>query len=474
MHNGASHNGHGALTTPKAVEDDLLDKGTLRGSTFRIAVIVFAALSVLGVVGFVIRLTDGIGNTPVWGYHAALFAFILTAAQGAPMVAIAPRIANAHWRRSISRVAELFGLVGVVSFIIYIPIAWVLPSMEDGRRTLWFYGKLHLPAHMPEITVTLVLLALTVTGLWLLWVSAMPDLAMLRDRSTGTKKLWYGRLARGWVGTSGQWHWQKHRLGYLGAFYFMMLVTAHFAFSIDFAVALVPGWVDALYPATHAHNSLQAGVAITLIAMFVMYRFGGYKDYITSTSSGDWVSSCSPCRCCGSGSGSRVSSSSGSARSRPKRRCSTFCSSGLTCRYSSSYSCSRFRSPVVDDRNPLRKSVWGPVVIACGVLIATLFDRIRVYVSAFSVSESTDMHQLVEIPDAVLPGLPTCSSGWAVSPPVFSSTCWGRASSRRSTYGNRRNYCCTASTSRSTGQSAGAGQAGVVPPNAEPCKNTFS
>ena len=142
MHNGASHNGHGALTTPKAVEDDLLDKGRLRGSTFRIAVIVFAVLSVLGVVGFVIRLTDGFSDTPVWGYHAALFAFILTAAQGAPMVAIAPRIANAHWRRSISRVAELFSLVGIVSFIIYIPVAWALPSMEDGRRTLWFYGEL--------------------------------------------------------------------------------------------------------------------------------------------------------------------------------------------------------------------------------------------------------------------------------------------------------------------------------------------
>ena len=53
--------------------------------------------------------------------------------------------------------------------------------------------------------------------------------------------------------------------------------------------------------------------------------------------------------------------------------------------------------------NPLRKSVWGPVIIACGVLIATLFDRIRVYVAAFSVSESEDKHQMVEIPGAVLP-----------------------------------------------------------------------
>ena len=407
MHNGSSHNGHGALTTPKAVEDDLLDKGTLRGSTFRIAVIVFAALSVLGVVGFVIRLTDGIGNTPVWGYHAALFAFILTAAQGAPMVAIAPRIANAHWRRSISRVAELFGLVGIVSFIIYIPVAWVLPSMEDGRRTLWFYGELHMPAHMPEITVTLVLLALTVNGLWLLWVSAMPDFAMLRDRSTGTKKLWYGRLARGWVGTSGQWHWQKHRLGILGAFYFMMLVTAHFAFSIDFAVALVPGWVDALYPATHAHNSLQAGVAITLIAMFVMYRFGGYKDYITLDQF--W------------GLGKLLFALSllwfwfwfssfivfwfGAKPAEEAVLDLLFVGPYLPI-FFIVFMFAFFVPLWSMIWNPLRKSVWGPVVIACGVLIATLFDRIRVYVSAFSVSESTDKHQLVEIPDAVLPGLP--------------------------------------------------------------------
>ena len=48
--------------------------------------------------------------------------------------------------------------------------------------------------------------------------------------------------------------------------------------------------------------------------------------------------------------------------------------------------------------NPLRKSVWGPVIIACGVLIATFFDRIRVYVAAFSVSDSPNKHQMVEIP----------------------------------------------------------------------------
>ena len=352
-------------------------------------------------------MTDGFGNTPVWGYHAALFAFILTAAQGAPMVAIAPRIANAHWRRSISRVAELFSLVGIVSFVIYIPVAWALPSMEDGRRTLWFYGELNMPAHMPEITTTLVLLALTVNGLWLLWVSAMPDFAMLRDRSTGTKKLWYGRLARGWVGTSGQWNWQKHRLGILGAFYFMMLVTAHFVFSLDFGMALVPGWIDALYPATHAHNSLQAGVAITLIAMFVMYRFGGYKDYINLDQF--W------------GLGKLLFALSllwfwfwfssfiifwfGAKPAEEAVLDLLFVGPYLPI-FFIVFMFAFFVPLWSMIWNPLRKSVWGPVVIASGVLIATLFDRIRVYVAAFSVSESAGEHQLVEIPDAVLPGLP--------------------------------------------------------------------
>lgn len=407
MANGHLHNGHAALTTPKAVEDDLFARGRLRGAAFRNAAIVLAVLSALGVVGLVMLIAgEGFGNTPAWGYTAALFAFILTAAQGAPMAAIAPRIAHAHWRRSISRVAELFGLVGVVSFVIYIPVAWALPSMEDGRRTLWFYGDLRMPAHMPEITNTLVLLGLTVTGLALLWMSALPDFAMLRDRTSGSKKLWFGRLARGWVGTSQQWHWQKHRLGILGAFYFMMLVTAHFAYSLDFGISLVPGWIDALYPATHAHNSLQAGVAITLVAMFVMHRFGGYKDYIGLDQF--W------------GLGKLLFALSllwfwfwfssfiifwfGAKPSEEAVLDLLFVGPYLPV-FILVFTFAFLVPLWAMIWNPLRKSVWGPVSIACGVLFATLLDRVRVYVAAFSVSESPDKHQLQAIPEAVWPTL---------------------------------------------------------------------
>ena len=95
MTNGdAAANGHGLLTTHGGVSHDLLERHQSSSPLFKRAVALFAALFILGIVGFVIRLSDGVSDKAVWGYYAALFAFILSTAQAAPLVAIAPRIAK--------------------------------------------------------------------------------------------------------------------------------------------------------------------------------------------------------------------------------------------------------------------------------------------------------------------------------------------------------------------------------------------
>ena len=45
-------------------------------------------------------------------------------------------------------------------------------------------------------------------------------------------------------------------------------------------MTLLPGWVDSLYPATQAHNAIQGGVAVLIIAVFIAWKWGGYKQYI--------------------------------------------------------------------------------------------------------------------------------------------------------------------------------------------------
>jgi len=411
MLNGPTDNGPAALNTPAGVVHDLLDKHQAVGGKFRAAVWLFGVLFILGIIGFVLRVQGGVSDTAVWGYHAALFAFILTAAQGAPMVAIGPRLAKAHWRRPISRAAELFTAVGLFNLLLFIPLLWVLPSLEDGRRSLWFFGDLDVPAHTPHIMATLALVLLVLTGAALLWVSSLPDLAAVRDTSTGQRQRIFARLANGWHGTSRQWNMQYHRLGILGAFYFMMLIVVHFLISVDFAMALVPGWIDALFPATHAFNSLQAGVATVLVTMFLLRQFGGYKEYIGLDQFWGlgkvlfalcllwiwfWFSSFNVLWY-----GKKPNEQAALELLMVGPYLVPFVASFLL----------NFVIPFFAMIwNPVRKSIWGPTLIAAGVLIGTFFDRIRIYVAAYSVPGIGDplvgKHALGDIPPAVSVGIP--------------------------------------------------------------------
>ena len=412
----AAQDGHGVLSSPAGIRRDLSDRHEATGNMFWKAAALFGALFILGVVGFVMRLSDGVDDKVVWGYLAAVFAFILTTAQAAPMVAIAPRLAKAHWRRPISRAAELWTVVGLFNLLLFIPLLWVLPSLEDGRRSLWFFDTGHpdysqVPVFSPHIWATLALVALVIIGLALLWVSALPDLASIRDNSTGRRQRWSARLAFGWRGTSKQWNMLYHRMGILGAFYFIMLVFVHFLISVDFLMTLVPGWIDALFPATHAANALQAGVATMLLTMFFLRQFGGYKEYIGLDqfwSLGKllfalsllwfwfWFSSFIVLW----------------YGKKPNEQ------DALELLIIGPYQpvfmavfILNFVVPLFTMIwNPLRKSIWGPTLIAASVIVGTFLDRVRLYVAGYSIpgigDPNVDKHELGgAIPKANYPDL---------------------------------------------------------------------
>ena len=404
MPDGQSHDGHAVLSTPAGVTHDLLGKHRATGKAFRNTVLVLVAAFVLGIVGFVLRLRDGVGDTSAWGYHAAVFAFLLTTAQAAPMVAIAPRMAKAHWRRSISRCAELFTAVGVFNLLLFVPLLWVLPRLDDGRRSLWFFEQKGVPAYSPHIWATLALVFLAVCGVALLWTSSLPDLAAVRDSSTGRRQSVFARLAFGWLGTSRQWFMQYHRLGILGALYFMMLVFVHFLIGVDFAMTLVPGWIDALFPATHAANALQAGAATVLVTMFILRRFGGYEEYIGLDQFWGlgkllfalsmlwfwfWFSSF-------------IVMWYGALPA--EREVLELLMFGPYLPIFIGVFILNFVAPFIAlVWNPVRKSIWGPALVGMGVLVGTMLDRIRIYVASYSVSGQAGEHELHLIPPAHLP-----------------------------------------------------------------------
>ena len=284
----SEHQSNGMWVFPPAreVTRDVTSKTFSMPRVLTIALILAGILLALGIVGFIIRaVDDGFGDHGPWGYHAAIFSFLFMITGAAPLAAVAFRFTKSHWRRPMSRVSELFSVVSIFSLLMFIPLMLVLPSIKNPswgeeeleiRRTIWF----EVPFGAPHLWDVLGVIFLAVTGLVILWLSAMPDMAEARLTATGFRRRVYSALAGHWYGTKRQWTSQKAGLAVLGGFYFMFLVFVQFIISTDYAMSLVPGWKDSIFPPLYTVTSFQASLGLILVVLFIMRRWGGYQEYI--------------------------------------------------------------------------------------------------------------------------------------------------------------------------------------------------
>ena len=147
---------------------DVTEKTKSSPRPLTMALVVTGILFVLGIVGFV--------------------------ASGAPLAAVAFRFTKSHWRRPLSRVSELFAIAGILNILLFIPLMFLLPSIGNPdavggliegelavRRTIWFEAPIGSPHAWDLVGVA----GLVVTALFILWLSAMPDMAESRHTATG-------------------------------------------------------------------------------------------------------------------------------------------------------------------------------------------------------------------------------------------------------------------------------------------------
>ena len=284
--NGHHQAGMWVFPRPEETTRDLAAKTMAWPSPFKLAFAGAGVLFVLGIIGFVARATaDGFGAQGPWGYYATAFFFVFMVTSGAPLAAVTFRFTKSHWRRPLSRVSELFALVGVVNVILFIPLMLVYPAINNPgagehalelRRTIWF----EVPIGAPHWWDMLGIAFLGVTSLAILWLTSMPDMAEGRYTTTGLRRNIYRILAGRWYGTKRQWETQKAGIALLGAFYFMFLIYVHFIISTDYAQSMVPGWKDSIFPVLFSLTSFQTGLGMILVILYIMRRWGGYQAYI--------------------------------------------------------------------------------------------------------------------------------------------------------------------------------------------------
>ncbi len=298
IHHGQAHGeGHGGVSgghypgmwvfpNPRVMTRDMAERVSSMPRAFTLALLGAFVLLVLGVVGFIARAAaDGFDDRAPWGYYMATFSFIFMITSGAPVAAVAFRFTKSHWRRPLSRVSELFAVVGIFNIIAFIPMMLILPPILNPgpiqghdleiRRTIWFEGPIGAPHAWDLAGVA----GLAVTSMLILWLSAVPDMAERRLTATGFRGWLYRTLAGHWYGTKRQWNAQKAGLAMLGAFYFMTLVFVQFVISSDYAQSMIPGYKDAIFPVFYTLTGFQCALSLCLIILYVMRRWGGYGEY---------------------------------------------------------------------------------------------------------------------------------------------------------------------------------------------------
>ncbi|MSQ15042.1 MAG: hypothetical protein EXR50_04165 [Dehalococcoidia bacterium] len=398
--NGTNHQvrHYQALSPAQINRFGLVELGS-SGPLYRFCVRLFGILALLGIVGFMMRVaSSGFSDRAAWGYYVATVVFIFVTFQAAPTVAFAIRAAKGHWRRPVSRIAELFAVVGVLNLILLLPVLFLIPPITGGRKTFWFELHWLLPFSAPGFFLFFGMLALVVCGLCLLYLSALPDFAAARDAKGGI----YTGLARGWVGSQRQWKMLKSGLNLLGAFYLMTFVLVTTLFAWDVSETLVPGWKDAIYPAFHSITGLQGAIASTILALGIARKFGGLKNHLHMEQFWGLSKPLLATSLLWFYMGWSTFLTYWYGRTLAEQHVLQLLMFGP---YFTVFVMSfllKFLIPLLFlIWNRVRMSIMGPVLIALSILTGDIFEMVRLYVGPFTITEVG--HEMTHVPAAHLP-----------------------------------------------------------------------
>ena len=249
------------------------------GVAFLITMMLLFAIAYLFVRGVGIW---GINIPVAWGFAIVNFVWWIGIGHAGTLISAILLLLHQEWRTSINRFAEAMTLFAVAC-------AGLFPILHLGRPW-FFYWLFPYPNTMglqPQFRSPLVwdvfAVSTYMTISLLFWfIGLIPDLATLRDRSQSRAgRIVYGMLAMGWRGSAR--HWQRYEAAYflLAGLATPLVVSVHTVVSLDFAVAIVPGWHTTIFPPYFVAGAIYSGFAMVLTLAIPLRAVYGLQDFIT-------------------------------------------------------------------------------------------------------------------------------------------------------------------------------------------------
>jgi len=220
-------------------------------------------------------------NPPVmWGIYIVTFVFWVGIGHAGTLISAILFLVRSRWRTGVYRASEAMTVFAVMTALLF-PVLhlgrawqvyWFFPY--PNQRYLWMNFKSPLMWDVFAISTYF-----TVSAVFF-FVGLVPDLAIVRDHSTGLVKKLYGLLSFGWRGTNKQWHNYMGAYGFFAALAAPLVLSVHSVVSWDFAMAVTAGWHSTILPPYFVAGAIFSGCAMVITLLLPMTYAYGWKDYV--------------------------------------------------------------------------------------------------------------------------------------------------------------------------------------------------
>ena len=272
--------------TYSKIEQTIMDTLAPPRPTYWVIVGLLFAGALMGLACWMYQIFVGMGvagqNNPVaWGTYLINFVFWVGIAHSGTLISAILHLFRAGWRNPIARAAETMTVFAVC-------VAGLFPFIHLGRMWQVYYmlpipnQRLLWPNFISPLMFDVIAISTYLTVSSLFWYTGMlPDLAAVRDRSTGTRQKIFKILSLGWSGAHEQWRHYTRGYLFFAALATPLVISVHSVVSWDFALGIVPGWHTTIFAPYFVAGAIHSGLAMVLTLMIPLRRLFKYEDIIT-------------------------------------------------------------------------------------------------------------------------------------------------------------------------------------------------
>ncbi len=248
------------------------------GRSFRRWTMGLGAVVLWAVFAWVWQLWFGLGETglnrPVyWGLYITNFVFFIGVSHAGTLISAILRIVNAEWRRPITRMAEV-----ITVLVLFFGVGNVL--LDLGRPDRALDVVLHPHFRSPLLWDIMSIGLYLAASSFYLYLPLIPDIARLRDQTTGWRHRFYTRLSVGWTGTPRQWHRLERAIGVMAIAVIPIAVSVHTVVSWVFAMTIQPMWHSTIFGPYFVVGAIFSGIAAIIIAMAIVRKVYALERYL--------------------------------------------------------------------------------------------------------------------------------------------------------------------------------------------------